>query len=421
MLLPRTARLASTLRIVVNSKFNAFSRFYSDAAPGTLAKTPLHDLHVVKGAKMVPFAGYSMPVLYSGESVGESHNWVREKAGLFDVSHMVQHRLTGPGALPFLHFVTPSDLTRLPQFQSTLSVFLHPITGGIVDDLIITSHGPEDFYIVTNAACKDKDLAYMAGNMRHLSSSDIKHEVLTGQGLVALQGPLAKDILTEYLTGLTGSPVDLSKLYFGTSMFVEIPSLGEKLHVARAGYTGEDGFEISISEKNTETVTVGLLDVGSTGDRIRLSGLGARDSLRLEAGMCLNGHDLDDTTTPIEGGLKWLVGKTRAMDGNFLGAETISRQYDSWSFVPRRRVGFIVEGPPAREDAEIVEKGTDNVIGKITSGCPSPTLGKNIAMGYIRSGFHKQGTEVGIKVRGKERSGTVTKMPFVETKYYKAP
>jgi len=289
-----------------------------------------------------------------------------------------------------------------------------------VDDLIITSHGPEDFYLVTNAACKDKDLAYISSNMESFSS-DVKHEVLTGQGLVALQGPLAKDILTEYLTSMTGSPVDLSKLYFGASVFVEIPSLGEKLHIARAGYTGEDGFEISISEKNTETVTMGLLDVGSTGSRIRLSGLGARDSLRLEAGMCLYGHDLDDTTTPIEAGLKWLVGKTRAMDGNFLGAETICKQYDSWKFVPRRRVGFVVEGPPAREGAEIVEKGTDNVIGKITSGCPSPTLGKNIAMGYIRSGFHKQGTEVGIKVRGKERSGTVTKMPFVETKYYKAP
>lgn len=229
-------------------------------------------------------------------------------------NEMQLYSLTGPGALSFLHSVTPSDLTRLPQFQSTLSVFLHPVTGGIVDDLIITSHGPEDFYLVTNAACKDKDLAYISSNMESFSS-DVKHEVLTGQGLVALQGPLAKDILTEYLTSMTGSPVDLSKLYFGASVFVEIPSLGEKLHIARAGYTGEDGFEISISEKNTETVTMGLLDVGSTGSRIRLSGLGARDSLRLEAGMCLYGHDLDDTTTPIEAGLKWLVGKTRAMDG----------------------------------------------------------------------------------------------------------
>ncbi|CUS06985.1 unnamed protein product [Tuber aestivum] len=420
MLLPRTTRLASALRVAVNSRLNAFSRFYSSAAPRTLARTPLYDLHVARGAKMVPFAGYFMPVLYSDESVGESHNWVREKAGLFDVSHMVQHRLTGPGALPFLHSVTPSDLTRLPQFRSTLSVFLHPVTGGIVDDLIITSHGPDGFYLVTNAACKDKDLAYIARNMKPFAS-DVKHEVLTGQGLVALQGPLAKDILTEYLSGLTGSPVDLSKLYFGASMFVEIPSLGEKLHVVRAGYTGEDGFEISISEKNTETVTTGLLDVGSIGGRIRLSGLGARDSLRLEAGMCLYGHDLDDTTTPIEAGLKWVVGKTRAMDGNFLGAETISGQYDSWSIVPRRRVGFLVEGAPAREGAEIVERGTDNVIGKITSGCPSPTLGKNIAMGYVRSGFHKRATEVGIKVRGKKHSGIVTKMPFVETKYYKAP
>ena len=229
------------------------------------------------------------------------------------------YSLTGPGALSFLHSVTPSDLTLLPPFQSTLSVFLHPVTGGIVDDLIITSHGPEGFYLVTNAACKDKDLAYISSNIERFSS-DVKHEVLTGQGLVALQGPLAKDILTEYLTSMTGSPVDLSKLYFGASIFVEIPPLRERLHIARAGYTGEDGFEISISEKNAEAVTRGLLGVGSTGGRIRLSGLGARDSLRLEAGMCLYGHDLDDTTTPIEAGLKWLVGKTRVIDGwVFLG------------------------------------------------------------------------------------------------------
>lgn len=392
-------------------------RFYAAApAPADgLKKTPLDKLHIANGAKMVPFAGYSMPVVYANQGVGDSHKFVREKSGLFDVSHMVQHRsvsvysvlhrletqltlsycsLTGSGALAFLHSITPSDLSTLKPHQSTLSVFLHPVTGGIVDDLIITLENPSSFYIVTNAACKDKDIEYIRTNLEsfHASGGEkVTHEVLHGNGLIALQGPLAKDILQEYinLTPARGQ-LDLSTLYFGFSTYLDIP-LGdgniERLHIARGGYTGEDGFEISISPKNTVAVTQAILDIGAQGDRLKLTGLGARDSLRLEAGMCLYGHDIDDTTTPIEAGLKWLVGKTRVMEGyeplysynlfhgnsailipwvsTFNGAETVSRQYGDWKLVERRRVGFTVEGAPAREGAEILEKGSDNIIGTV--------------------------------------------------------
>ncbi|KAL7266479.1 Aminomethyltransferase, mitochondrial [Rhizina undulata] len=389
-------------------------------------KTPLYELHLDHGAKMVPFAGYSMPVTYAAQGVGESHKFVREKGGLFDVSHMVQHQIEGPGALAFLHAITPSDLTQLKPFQSTLSTLLHPVTGGIVDDLIITQHSPESFFVVTNAACADKDAEYINSNLERFLANGGEHVThkTINNGLIAVQGPLAAEVLQEYLTRNShGKAIDVSTLYFGFSRFVEIQINGEvvKLHVARGGYTGEDGFEISIPEDATYEVTERILELGAQGDRLKPAGLGARDSLRLEAGMCLYGHDLDDTTTPIEAGLKWLVGKTRTMEGNFNGAETVSRQYDDWSLVDRRRVGFIVEGAPAREGAEIVNLADDSLLGKITSGCPSPTLGKNIAMGYIKSGFHKVGTEVGIKVRGKVRKGVVSKMPFVPAKYYKAP
>jgi aminomethyltransferase len=233
------------------------------------------------------------------------------------------HSFEGPGALQFLQTITPTDLTVLEPNQSTLSVLLHPVTGGIVDDLIITPENPSSVYVVTNAACKGKDNYYLTHQLAHFNTNspgaDVSHTVLADQGLIALQGPLAKDVLQEYIDSTPArGKLDLSTLYFGYATTVAVP-LGagniEELHIARGGYTGEDGFEISISPRNTEAVTQALLDVGARGDRVKLTGLGARDSLRLEAGMCLYGHDIDDSTTPIEAGLKWLVGKNRVMEG----------------------------------------------------------------------------------------------------------
>ncbi|KAF2762020.1 glycine cleavage system T protein [Pseudovirgaria hyperparasitica] len=391
------------------------------------AKTPLYDLHASYGAKFVPFGGYVMPVQYSDLSVGESHKWTREKASIFDVSHMVQNRLTGPLAIEFLETITPAEPAVLAPFTSTLSALLKPSPreGGIIDDCVIVRLGPEEFYFVTNAGCREKDHAYLSSELKrfHTKHGDApKWEILEGKGLIALQGPLAGQILEDALAGT--DKAKLGGLYFGCSMYgkVTLPTgQSSDLLISRAGYTGEDGFEISIPAEETTAVTQFLLESAGK-EKLRLAGLGARDSLRLEAGMCLYGHDLNEDITPPEAALSWIVGKSRREKGGFYGADTINKQIlgvkKGGSPIEKRRIGLIVEGAPAREGMTIHDD-TGAEVGVITSGCPSPTLGKNIAMGYIKDGMHKSGTEVQVKVRSKMRKATVSKMPFVPSKYHK--
>lgn len=368
-----------------------------------------------------------MPVQYSAQSVSASHHFTRSHASLFDVSHMVQHRFSGPGATAFLEKITPASITELETHRSGLSTLLWPTTGGIVDDTIITRLGPELFYVVTNAGCREKDLKYFTEQLEEFKKAGgekVDWEVLEDWGLVALQGPLSEEILNSVL--VEPEEANLKEMYFGQSKFLKVKLLGMDLSspllVSRGGYTGEDGFEISIPGDEAVAVTEAFLQT-TTPERLQLAGLGARDSLRLEAGMCLYGHDLDDTTTPVEAALSWVIGKSRRTGGGFHGAETILRQLTpkskGGSGVDRRRVGLIVEGAPAREGAVIVDEKGEK-IGNITSGCPSPTLSKNIAMGYIKDGFHKAGTNVEVVVRGKNRKAQVTKMPFVPSKYWKA-
>ncbi|KAI3328940.1 glycine cleavage system T protein [Xylariaceae sp. AK1471] len=397
----------------------------SSLSDAPLSKTALYDLHLAHGAKMVPFGGFEMPVQYSGLSVSASHHFTREKASLFDVGHMVQHRFEGPGATAFLQRITPGSLAALPTHQSTLSTLLWPGTGGIVDDTVITRLGPELFYVVTNAACREKDLAYLDEQLAAWDGAEVRHEVLDGWGLIALQGPLSEELLTQILED--PAETNLRELYFGQSRFAKVKGAANLVLVSRAGYTGEDGFEISIAPADTVTVTKTLLETAGP-EKLQFAGLGARDSLRLEAGMCLYGHDLDDSTTPVEGALGWVVGKDRrspASDADkFHGADVILAQLTpkskGGSGVTRRRVGLVIEGAPAREGAEIVSAdGNNDKIGVVTSGCPSPTLGKNIAMGYVKDGLHKAGTEVQVLVRGRPRKAVVSKMPFVPAKYWK--
>ncbi|KIN01956.1 hypothetical protein OIDMADRAFT_103207 [Oidiodendron maius Zn] len=404
-------------------------RHASTSTPPTeLRRTSLYDVHVAHGGKMVPFGGFEMPVQYSSLGVSASHIFTRTHASLFDVGHMVQHKFSGPGATAFLEKITPASITELGTHRSGLSTLLWPLTGGIVDDTIITRLAPELFYVVTNAGCREKDLQYFAEQLEDFKKSGgdkLEWTVLDGWGLVALQGPLSESILQESLAEPTKT--NLKELYFGESKFVTFNLAGGEitspLLVSRGGYTGEDGFEISIPPNETVPFTEALLKRGRT-DRLQLAGLGARDSLRLEAGMCLYGHDLDDSTTPVEASLSWVIGKNRRSEGGFHGSEVILRQLTPKSEggigVDRRRVGLIVEGAPAREGAEIVNKQGEK-IGTITSGCPSPTLGKNIAMGYIKDGFHKSGTDVEVVIRGRKRKAQVAKMPFVPSKYWKAP
>ena len=322
-----------------------------------------------------------------------------------------------------------------------------------MDDTVITRLGPEAFYIVTNAACREKDMAYLSKHIKDYTAEEghddsearINWEVLDGWGLIALQGPLSSSILEPLIME---PDVDLKRIPFGQSRFLTLcisssssPTTFPPVLVSRGGYTGEDGFEISTPPELTQPITQSLL--GSAGpDKLRLAGLGARDSLRLEAGMCLYGHDLDDSTTPVEASLGWIVGRDRQPDvsagsTSFLGADVILKQLQSGE-IPRKRIGLIMtddRAPAAREGASIVSipptnNNNDNndsinpdeppIIGKVTSGSPSPTLGKNIAMGYITSPDHrKQGSQVGIVVRGKVRRAEVVRMPFIKLNYWR--
>lgn len=295
-----------------------------------------------------------------------------------------------------------------------------------MDDTVVSRLGQQLFYLVTNAGCRDKDLAYLAEHVKRWNETmedNVDWEVLENWGLIALQGPLSASILENVL--VNPQDVDLEGLYFGQSRVVQVRLLSGDpsvpIVISRGGYTGEDGFEISLPPVITTPVTELLLQSAGP-EKLRLAGLGARDSLRLEAGMCLYGHDLNDTVTPVEASLGWIIGSDRRMEGGFFGDEVILQQLKSakegGSGVDQRRVGFIVEGAPAREGAEIIDSKGD-LIGKITSGSPSPTLGKNIAMGYIKSGYHKVGTQVDVVIRGKRRIATVTKMPFVPSRYWR--
>ncbi|CAL1713921.1 unnamed protein product [Somion occarium] len=385
-------------------------RSLATAASGELKKTGLYDFHVENGAKMVPFAGYSMPLSYGNTGVVASHHHIRNSVGLFDVGHMVQSNFLGPTATEFLEWLTPSSLSSLSPYTSTLSVLLNE-RGGIIDDTIVTKHSDDAFYVVTNAGRRDRDLAWFKEKLEEWNASEkakaegkVEHEILEGWGLLALQGPEA----ASYLQALTS--FDLTELTFGKSAFVPIE--GFNLHVARGGYTGEDGFEISIPPSQTVDVAKLL-----TKPPVQLTGLGARDSLRLEAGMCLYGEDLDEDTTPVEAGLTWVIGKNRRELGEFIGAEGVRKHLKEGP--PRRRIGLFVEGAPARHGHKIVEPTEKKQIGTVTSGIPSPTLGKNIAMGYVQNGFHKKGTELEVEVRNKLRKAVVTPMPFIKPGYYR--
>ncbi|KAI1627778.1 aminomethyltransferase [Exophiala viscosa] len=416
---------------------------HASSTSSSLKQTPLYGLHTELGAKMVPYASYSMPVEYPDQPHRESHLWTRDHASLFDVSHMVQHKMSGPLAEEFLMTITPTAINEIEKHHSTLSCLLNR-EGGIVDDTVITRLGRDSFYFVTNAGCRDTDLPFIEKEMdaflrsKSASAKDnkITWHVLDHHALLALQGPEAKSILQDLVFNDTEDEAfdaSLESLYFGTSRWLQLtlPESGmntPSLLITRTGYTGEDGFEISIPPENgdaTELATSIAKSLTADSSKVRWAGLGARDSLRLEAGMCLYGHDLNDKITPTSAALGWLVSKSRRSDNPspaFNGHEVINKQLASPKSLTERRVGFTIEkGPAAREGAEIVDPENDNqVIGHITSGCPSPSLdGQNIAMGYIKNGFHKKGTKVGVKVRKNVRKAEVAKMPFVESKFYR--
>lgn len=361
-----------------------------------LKQTPLDALHCELGGKMVAFAGYDMPIQYPMGIMGE-HLHCREKAGLFDVSHMGQLLLKGEGVDEALEALVTGDLQALKTNRLRYSLFTNE-HGGILDDLMITRRA-DDFYLVVNAAVKDQDIAHLKA---HLEPQGIEVEVLEDRGLIALQGPAAEAVLSQ----LNAQIADLSFMSAGA---FELD--GVSCWVSRSGYTGEDGFEISVPAGEAEALARKLLSF----EDVAPIGLGARDSLRLEAGLCLYGHDIDETTTAIEAGLNFAVSKRRREEGGFPGAAVVQAHLQDG--VARKRVGLLLKGrQPAREGAEIVTSEGD-VIGKVTSGGFGPSVGGPIAMGYVAAAYAVEGRELGIVVRGRSLEAVVTKMPFVTKSY----
>lgn len=325
---------------------------------------------------------------------------------------MLQTYLTGKDAIQCFETITTADIQNLPDGSGSLTVFTNQ-QGGILDDLIVNRVRPDFLYIVSNAARKDHDSKLIKSTVENFKSKgknvDVKFFDPLERSLLALQGPGAAAAFQSLVT------FDVTKFYFMSTIAAEIAGV-KGCRVTRCGYTGEDGFEISIPERHATHIAETLLN--SKNANVKNAGLGARDSLRLEAGLCLYGNDIDTTTTPIEAALAWLVAKRRRNEKNFPGAEIILEQLKSG--VTRRRVGIRMDkGPPARQGVKIFTNNTE--IGEVTSGSPSPSLGGNVAMGYVSEEFKKVGTKVELKIRDKFYTAEVAKMPFTKAGYYQKP
>lgn len=366
-----------------------------------LHTTPLNDLHVSLGARMVPFAGYSMPVQYPLGVLGE-HLHTRQKAGLFDVSHMGQLRLVGPQAAAAFESLMPVDVVDLPVGKQRYGLLLNE-QGGIIDDLMFVNRGA-DLFVIVNGACKAGDIAHIQAHI----GQQCEVIPMPEQALLALQGPQAVDVLRELNPGvddlvfMTGAPLTLA---------------GIDCYVTRSGYTGEDGFEISVPGDQATALAQALL----ADDRTQPIGLGARNSLRLEAGLCLYGNDIDTESSPIEAGLNWAIQKVRrtggARAGGFLGADTVLGQLDGHVPLTRRRVGLLAtERVPVR-DHTVLQNEQGEVIGEVTSGLLAPSVNQAIAMGYVRIDCSTIGTTVNAMVRGRAIPMVVSAMPFVPNGY----
>lgn len=367
----------------------------------TLLRTPFFDMHVAAGGKMVPFAGYAMPVQYP-LGIMKEHLHCREKAGLFDVSHMGQcyiRATDGGDPAKALEQLMPGALAVLKPGKMRLTLLLND-NGGIEDDLMVTRTFDSDdtLYVVVNAACKEKDYGILESKL----GSQVAIERLDDHALLALQGPKAESILAELAP-------EVANLMFMESTMVTLE--GTVCRVSRCGYTGEDGYEISVPQEEAPAFAERLL----RHEDVEWIGLGARDSLRLEAGLCLSGHDFNETTSPVEANLNFVLGKKRREEGDFIGSERILRELvDGPS---KKLVGILPGGrAPAREGAEVADMD-GNIIGIVTSGGFGPTMGGPVAMGYVPAAFAADGADIQLVVRGKLLPAKVAKTPFVEQRY----
>ena len=359
--------------------------------------TALFNFHVASGAKMVPFAGYAMPIQYATGIVNE-HNQVRQSAGIFDVSHMGQFSIVGDDSVcAAIEKVIPIDLSKLNMNQSKYS-FLMNAQGGIDDDLIVT-RVEQGINIVLNAACKHKDVKTLKSVLSNPDCATL-HDHLS---LVAIQGPKAVSIVDTMIPGVANL-----KFMNGGSFTYD----GETVYVTRSGYTGEDGFEISIANNKVEQLCKTLVETTDAS----MIGLGARDSLRLEAGLCLYGHDLDTTTSPIEADLLFGIAKSRREQFNFTGGDVVKQHVEQG--ISRKRVGIQLEGKIiARENAKIFKE--DKEVGIVTSGSFGPSVGAAVVMGYVNFDCSEVGTSVELEVRGKKYPAKICLLPFYKKSYAK--
>jgi len=386
----------------------------ASSSDAQLLKTPLHDLHVELGARMVPFAGYSMPVQYPAGLMAE-HKHTRDAAGLFDISHMGQLRLVGPDAAAAFETLMPVDVIDLAPGKQRYGLLLND-EGGILDDLMFFNEGHGSIFVIVNGACKVADLAHIQQKIG--ARCDV--QPMPDHALLALQGPQAATVLARLSPGI-------ERFVFMTGGAVQIG--GIPAFATRSGYTGEDGFEISVAGKDADALARLLL----AQPEVKPVGLGARNSLRLEAGLCLYGNDIDTTTTPVEASLNWAIQKVRrtggAREGGFPGAAKVLAQLAAATAgaagrtdhdtLKRKRVGLVaLERIPVR-DGTVLQSFEGHVIGFVTSGLLGPTADRPIAMGYVATAFSEPGTRVQAIVRGKPVPMEVSTLPFVPTRYYR--
>jgi len=356
--------------------------------------TPLNALHLELGAKMAEFAGYSMPISYPA-GVMQEHLHTREKAGLFDVSHMGQAILVGEPQR--LEQLVPASIESLKQGRMRYTQLTNE-TGGIIDDLMVTKLSDDRLFLVVNGARKAVDFA-------HISASISGLEVLADRALLALQGPLGAGIIADFFPATSDMP-------FMSMLAVPATKYGD-LYISRCGYTGEDGFEISVNADGVESLARDLL----ANEAVEMVGLAARDSLRLEAGLCLYGHDIDEATSPVEAGLGWSISKSRRQNGGFNGEARILRELAEGA--GRKLVGIKPEGrAPAREGVEIFNTQQEK-IGTITSGGYGSSVGAPVSMGYVATEYAQFGTRLKLLVRGKYQDASVSKLPFTPHRYFK--
>ena len=389
--------------MVLHAPVRLVWRLRLSASTQELHTTPLHALHLELGARMVPFAGYSMPVQYPAGLMAEHHH-TRNAAGLFDVSHMGQLRLVGPDAAAAFESLMPVDVIGLAPGKQRYGLLLSD-EGTIIDDLMFVNRG-DHLFVIVNGACKVGDIEHMQARI----GSRCEVIPMPERGLLALQGPKAVDALARIVPGV-------EKLVFMTGG--AFPFQGDELFITRSGYTGEDGFEISVHASQADALARALL----AQPEVKPIGLGARNSLRLEAGLCLHGNDIDTSTTPVEAGLNWAMQKVRrtggARAGGFPGADTVLGQLDGTVALERKRVGLVaLERIPVREHTELRSTDGDR-IGEVTSGLLGPTIDKPVAMAYVGSGYANPGTRLHAMVRGKPVPMEVCAMPFVPQRYYR--